>query len=278
MTALTNAVKIARRYDVPFFLLGGGSNVLLADAGVDGLVLEVRARRVTIQQGGTLVAEAGANLAGVARTAIGEGLAGLEWAVSIPGTVGGAVVGNVGAHDGCIADRLVRATLLMPDGLVDSYPVDWFQYGYRQSRIKGQTMSPDVVVLSAEFLLEPGDPTALTAKAEVFLSARRASQPREASVGSIFKNPPGDFAGRLAEAAGLKGKRVGQAQVSPDHANFIVNLNGATAADVCRLIRLVQETVEERFHVSLVPEIVFLGPVGVDIEGNVSATNIAKTI
>lgn len=278
VSEIVEAVGIARAYNVPHFLLGGGSNVLVADAGVDGLVLGVRARRVTIKADGMLLAEAGASLAGVARRAIRSGLAGLEWAVSVPGSIGGAVAGNAGAHDGCIADHLTRATLLTPEGRVDTFPVDWFLYGYRQSRIKGGVASPAYVILSAEFHLEPGDPTALAARAERFLTERRASQPTEASVGSIFRNPAGDYAGRLLEEAGLKGERVGQAQISPVHANFIVNLGGASAADVYCLIRLARDAVEARFQVRLVPEILFLGLIGPDVADGVSLTNMTKTI
>lgn len=256
---LAQAVRLAKAQGVPFFILGGGSNILVADSGMEGLVIAVRCRRVEVRPGGIVYAEAGAALAGLARTAIQAGLGGLEWAVSVPGTVGGAVVGNAGAYGSCIADSLESATLLSPGGRVQRHPSAWFRYGYRQSRLKGQPEGRAYIVLAAEFRLKPAPVAMLEARAEEFLARRRATQPTEASIGSIFKNPPGDYAGRLIEAAGLKGHRIGRAQISPVHANFIVNLGGATAADVWDLIQLARETVATRFGVPLELEILRVG-------------------
>ncbi len=256
---LAQAVGLARAHRVPFFILGGGSNILVADAGIEGLVIAVRCRRTEIRPGGLLYAEAGAALAGVARTAMRVGLGGLEWAVSVPGTVGGAVVGNAGAHGSCVADSLETATLLSPAGEVQRHPVGWFRYGYRQSRLKNQPTEEAYIVLAAEFRLQPAPTAELEARAEEFLTRRRATQPTEASVGSVFKNPTGDYAGRLIEAAGLKGHRLGQAQISPVHANFIVNLGGASATEVWRLIQLARETVASRFGIRLELEILRVG-------------------
>jgi UDP-N-acetylmuramate dehydrogenase len=256
---LAQAVRLARKHGIPFFILGGGSNILVADAGVEGLVIAIRCRQVEVRPDGTVYAEAGTSLAGLARTAIRAGLGGLEWAVSVPGTVGGAVVGNAGAHGGCVADSLETVIVLAPDGEVQRRPAGWLNYDYRYSRLKGQTGEESYIVLAAEFRLKPEPVAELEARAERFLAQRRATQPTEASIGSIFKNPTGDYAGRLIEAAGLKGRCLGQAQISPVHANFIVNLGGARAAEVWGLIQLARDTVYERFGVCLELEILRVG-------------------
>lgn len=267
---LVRLVKLARTHDMPYLLLGGGSNVLIADAGVRGLVIVNRCRQVTrvvpdrlddSNDSVFLSVESGALLAGLARLAIHDGLAGLEWAVSVPGTVGGAVVGNAGAHGGCIADNLWQAEVLDSQGTVSTWPVAEFRYAYRSSRLKAAVDPQTVgtVVLAAMFRLVRGDRTALAEQAARFLAHRRSTQPTAASVGSIFRNPPGDYAGRLIEAVGLKGTQVGQAQFSPVHANFLVNLERATAQDVVTAIRLAQAAVADQFGIALVPEILFVG-------------------
>lgn len=267
---LIRLVELARGYGMPYLLLGGGSNVLIADAGIRGLVILNRCRQVTrvapdsLDDAGEavlLAAESGAPLAGLARVAIHEGLAGLEWAVSVPGTVGGAVVGNAGAHGGCIADNLREAQILDSQGAVTTWPCAALQYAYRSSRLKSAAdpQAAGAVVLSATFRLVHGERPELEASAARFLAHRRATQPTAASVGSIFRNPPGDYAGRLIEAAGLKGMQIGQTQFSPVHANFLVNLGGATAHDVLTAIRLAQDTVAAQFGITLLPEILFVG-------------------
>lgn len=255
----------ARELDVPVTVIGGGSNVLVADSGVRGVVVLNRCRRWRVFVGRDRVprvwAESGVLLAGLARALIRQGLDGLTWAVHIPGTVGGAVVGNAGAHGGCIADVLEKVTLMDADGHVRDVGPDALAYSYRSSRLKAAVASgePTPVVMSATFRLTPKPAAALLARAERFVAYRRETQPAEPSVGSIFRNPEGDFAGRLMEAAGLKGRRVGGAMISPVHANFIVNIEQGTAADVETLMREAREAVLARFGVLLVPEIVFLG-------------------
>ncbi len=253
---------------VPVTVLGGGSNVLVLDGGIAGLVVINRCRGTRVFQGEDgrprLWAEAGASLAGLARAMIRRGLDGLTWAVSIPGTVGGAVVGNAGAHGGCIADVLEAVTLLRADGTTVRVAADDLGLGYRTSRLKearerGESFP---LVLDATFRLTPDDPEALRRRADEFLAHRRRTQPVEASAGSIFRNPEGDYAGRLIEAAGLKGTRVGGAMISPRHGNFIVNVDNARAADVLALIRLARERVREMFGIDLELEIVILGRVG----------------
>ncbi len=253
---------------LPYFVLGGGSNILISDRGVRGLVIDNRCRQVRIEEQGNrwvLIAESGAAMAGAARTSVRAGLTGLAWAVSVPGTVGGAVVGNAGAHGGEIKDVLLHALVMDETGAVQRMNVADLAYTYRDSALKRKRplqagFKP--VVLSATFGLEPGDPMAIKAEADAYLAHRRQTQPAEPSLGSTFVNPPGDYAGRLIEAAGLKGTRVGGVEVSRVHANFIVNPGGvgnATAQDVMALIRLIQTTVKEKFGVELEREIQLAG-------------------
>lgn len=268
-------VRWARAVELPYFILGGGSNMLISDAGIRGLVIHNRCRQVRVDEPRCcdypkderpyLVAESGALMAGVARHSVREGLTGLEWAVSVPGTVGGAVVGNAGAHGGEVKDTLEYALLLDGAGEVVEYQVADFAYAYRASRLKEHVALRagfNAVVLSANFRLSPGDAGEIRARADQFLQHRRRTQPVEPSLGSTFVNPPGDHAGRLIELAGLKGRRVGGVEVSTLHANFIVNPGGvgkATAAEVVTLIQEIQTTVEQRFGVRLTPEVQFVG-------------------
>lgn len=244
---------------IPFFVLGSGSNVLVADAGYPGVVLVNRARNHKIDlhhEPPTLWAESGANLGMVARQAALRGLSGLEWAATVPGTVGGAVYGNAGAHGGDMAGSLLVAEILHRTGK-EEWPVSRLQYAYRSSALKrdpGQHM-----ILTARMKLAHSNPTEVQSRMEGFTTHRRASQPPGASMGSMFKNPPGDYAGRLIEAAGLKGKRSGGAEISTVHANFFVNDGHATAADIGTLIATTRSTVEKKFGVRLELEVELLG-------------------
>ncbi|MBN2502060.1 MAG: UDP-N-acetylmuramate dehydrogenase [Anaerolineales bacterium] len=246
--------------DVPFVVLGGGSNVLVSDAGVRELVLLNRAR--TVRFGGkpgavALWAESGANFGAIARQAAQKGYSGLEWAGGIPGTVGGAVFGNAGAHGGDVAGNLMMAEILhRTEGQV-IWPKERLEFAYRSSWLKRNP--GQAVVLSATLRLEQGDPAEIEAKMDEFVAFRRKTQPPGASMGSMFKNPPGDYAGRLIEAAGLKGTQVGGAQISPLHGNFFVNLGEASATDVYALIQQARETVAREFGVELELEIELLG-------------------
>jgi UDP-N-acetylmuramate dehydrogenase len=258
---LVTVVRLARQARVPFLVLGGGSNLLVADQGVRGLVILNRCRAVRQHQGAVVWSEAGANLAGLARQSMRWGLSGLEWGVSVPGTVGGAIVGNAGAHGGDIADSLLRATLLMPDGSLAEWPQSRFQFDYRHSTLKAAIRAGQDVplVLSAVFQLTPGDPQDIEARAAEFLAHRRATQPIEPSAGSIFQNPPGDYAGRILDSLGFKGRRSGQASFSTVHANFIVNHGGASATDVVSLIDGARGAAWLELGVELAPEILFVG-------------------
>lgn len=247
----------------PFWVLGGGSNVLVSDAGVREVVILNRARAVHFDEDReppTVWAEAGANFGLIARQAAQRGLAGLEWAAGIPGTLGGAVVGNAGAHGGDVSGNLVVAEILQRDGqrtLRQTWTVEKLSYEYRSSIFKRNP--GQAVVLGAVLRLERSTPEAVGARLEELVAHRKRTQPPGASMGSMFKNPPGDYAGRLIEAAGLKGARIGGAAISSLHANFFVNENAASASETYALIKLARRTVFERFGVRLELEIELVG-------------------
>ena len=252
---------VARRlwdWEIPFIVLGGGSNVLVADAGVRGVVVLNRAKQVSFDLANAVAwAESGANLGSLARRAAQQGLAGLEWAAGIPGTVGGAVVGNAGAHGGDTASVLKVAEILQRGKGKGFFPPDELGYDYRTSILK-QNLG-QAVVLSATFQLRHGDPDEIQREMDEYRSQREKTQPPGASMGSMFKNPPGDYAGRLIEAAGLKGASVGDAEISTLHANFFINKGNATANEILALMYLARTTVAAKFGVWLEPEIVLVG-------------------
>lgn len=254
--------RAARQLQVPVFLLGNGSNILVSDAGIRGLVIENHCDSNSLEavNPGTAVlrAESGAPLPGLANRLARQGWAGLEWAIGIPGTIGGAVVGNAGAHGSCIADHLVEVEVLDTGGQVRRLSKDELAFGYRQSRLKRS----HEVVLAARLELRHDEPKACVDRMNAFTERRRRTQPTETSVGSIFKNPTGDYAGRLIEQAGLKGTRAGQAEISTVHANFIINRGGATATDVRELIDRVRVRVRDRFGIELELEIELVGEKG----------------
>lgn len=257
---LEAAVRQLWDLDVPFVILGSGSNVLVADSGLRGVVVLNRGHNVKIQAHDaqpSVWAESGANLGRIARQAALRGLSGLEWAANIPGTLGGAVYGNAGAHGGDMAGNLMLAEILHRTEGRQVWNAEQMGFSYRSSALK-RTPSP-VVVLTATLRLSYSTPQAVQETMEQYNERRKATQPPGASMGSMFKNPTGDYAGRLIEAAGLKGARVGGAQISPVHANFFVNDEGAKAADVMALIRTAQKAVLERFGVSLELEIELVG-------------------
>jgi UDP-N-acetylmuramate dehydrogenase len=254
------AVQGARQAGLAWRVLGGGANVLAADEGFRGLLIVNQAKQFRLNaQTGEVWAESGVNLTTLARVCMGEGMKGLEWGVSVPGTLGGAVVNNAGAHGGDMAGNLSAAEVyLIATGERATWLPATFEYAYRHSCLKGH---PDLaLVLSLSLKLDPGHPPAeLQAIAEDFIEHRKRTQPPGASLGSMFKNPPGDYAGRLIEAAGLKGLQHGGVQISPLHANFFINLGGGTAADYQALIAQAQAEVRARFGVMLELEIERLG-------------------
>jgi len=249
-----------RALEVPFLILGGGSNVLISDAGVRGVVVLNRARQISFDDEGappTVWAASGANLGKVARRAASRGLSGLEWAAGIPGTVGGAVFGNAGAHGGDVAGCLIMAEILHQDGKWSQWSAEEMGFAYRSSRLKREPIT--ATILSARFALAHRPSDEIQKKMDAYAAFRRRTQPPGASMGSMFENPPGDFAGRLIEEAGLKGTRVGDAEISPMHANFFINHGDATAEDIFALIELARKTVAEKFGVELELEIELVG-------------------
>lgn len=240
--------------------LGGGSNLLVAEAGLAGVAARFvgQALEAPTDEHPFVVGEAGHSLSRLAATLARAGWSGLEWAASVPGTLGGAVTNNAGAFGSSVAECLLWAELVSPElGLVRLTPPE-LGYGYRTSRLKRGELAGAVVVRAA-FRLTRGSPAEARGLVDQFRRRRTATQPRILSAGSVFANPEGDFAGRLIEAAGLKGRRIGGAEISQQHANFIVNPAGATADDVYALIRLAQQTVWDNARRWLTPEIELVG-------------------
>lgn len=250
---LVTVASLARQYQVPLFMLGGGANLLIREAGIRGLVVENRANKLQFTATGVL-AESGAVIPRLAKHCAQRGLSGLEWAAGVPGTIGGATVNNAGAYGKSMADSLVQAELLQADGRRVWRGVDWFEYRYRMSKLK-QAGDRKAVVLQVELALIPAPVADIRAMMQIYNERRKATQPPGATIGSMFKNPPGDYAGRLIEAAGLKGYRLNRAQISPVHANFFVNLGGAKADDVVALIDTARRKVYEKFGIELELEI-----------------------
>lgn len=250
--------RIASETGTPMRVLGAGSNVLISDRGVRGIVLHMGRRFRDIRfDGARVFAEAGATLPRLAKQAADRGLSGIEFGGGIPGTVGGAVVMNAGAHGGEIAQIAKEVYVVDRTGQTVRYEGEEMQFSYRRSRLSGVY---DCVVVGATFELTPDDPERVRERMRAFALRRRETQPLGvASSGSVFKNPPGDYAGRLVEAAGLKGLREGQAMVSEVHGNFIVNLGGATSDDVLRLIDRVRQQVKSRFGIQLQLEVELIG-------------------
>jgi len=252
---LRAAVAVAREHGTPFFVLGGGTNLLVADRGIRGVVIE-NASSEAVADGDMVAAASGTPLAHVAAVAARHGILGLEWMATVPGTVGGAVHGNAGAFGSETKDVLVDAEVLEEDGSLRTPRREELGFAYRTSALQGTGR----VVLRARFRGTRGDRDAAVRRIKEIANERAAKQPlAQPNTGSIFRNPPGDHAGRLVDAAGLKGRRVGGAVVSQKHANFIVNLGDATAGDVRDLMRLCQREVKARFGIDLVPEVELVG-------------------
>ena len=259
-------VAVAQRADemsLPYIVLGGGANILVSDDGVRGLVIVNRAKEIKFDVRGIKAraeVDSGVLLISFARDCIERGLAGLEWAINVPGTVGGGIVGNAGAH-GADMSRNLNLARIMRRG----YPPEYWtprqlQFGYRRSALKAYTPNERPVVIGATFDLKVDYRANLERRANDFVAKRKASQPPGASIGSMFKNPEGDYAGRLIEAAGLKGRRIGGAMISDKHANFFVNDSGnAKASDVKALIDLAHDEVLKRFGTDLQLEVELVG-------------------
>ncbi len=250
-------LKICRKEELPWFVLGNGSNLLVSDSGYRGVIIQIYKNMCRCEvEGNRIKVQAGALLSKVSAEALKHGLTGMEFASGIPGTVGGAVMMNAGAYGGEMKQVLKQVTVLDPQGEQLILPVEALQLGYRTSIIKEK----GYVVLDAELMLAPGDPEEIRGCMEELKNRRVTKQPLEyPSAGSTFKRPEGYFAGKLIMDAGLGGYQVGGAQVSTKHCGFVVNVGDATAADVQKLIHDVQTKVKERFGVELEPEVRFLG-------------------
>jgi UDP-N-acetylmuramate dehydrogenase len=253
---LVEAVDRAREHGVPVTVLGGGTNVLVRDGGIRGLTIRLAKALTGVEvEDRSVVAEAGVLYPVLANATAGRGLAGLEFATGIPGTVGGAVYMNAGAYGGETKEVLDWADVFR-DGEVARMANADLDLSYRRSVLQDH---PDWVVLRAGYTLEPGDPAELKARIKEFRAQRMNGSPNRPSCGSTFKRPEGDFPGRVIEAAGLKGTRVGNIEVSPVHANYLVNLGGGTAEEALELIELVKEMVRERLGIELEEEVRVVG-------------------
>lgn len=272
---LVSVVQRADELHLPYTVLGGGANVLVSDAGVRGLVILNRAKEMKFSVRGVqarVEVDAGVGLITLARDCIERGYAGMEWAISVPGTLGGAIVGNAGAHGSDIASNLYMAKIMRRGYAPEYWTNRQLQFTYRKSALKQYTLADRPVVLGAIFDLKIDYRANLEKRANEYVAKRKASQPPGATIGSMFKNPDGDYAGRLIEACGLKGRTIGGAQISEKHANFFVNLGHAKAQDVKALIDLAHDNVLAKFGVDLQLEVELIGEWGDDkineIEGS----------
>lgn len=242
---------------IPYYIIGNGSNLLVGDRGYRGVIIQVFKNMSDIEtEGVTVRAQAGALLSKVAAAAYDAGLEGFEFASGIPGTLGGAVRMNAGAYGGEIRQVLKNTTVLTPEGEVTTIPADEMKMGYRTSIVSKM----DYVVLGAELVLREGNKEEIRAKMDQLKDKRVSKQPLEyGSAGSTFKRPEGYFAGRLIEDAGLRGFRVGNAQVSEKHCGFVINRGGATAGEVVELMETIIRRVAENSGVRLEPEVKRIG-------------------
>lgn len=251
------AVTLCKEEEIPYYIVGNGSNLLVSDKGYRGVIIQIGKRFGQIEvKENQITAQAGALLSAVANRALEAGLAGFEFAAGIPGSLGGACVMNAGAYGGEMKDVLLSVTVLTPEGEVLTIPREELELGYRTSIIEKK----HYLVLEAVIELQKGDPEEIKAVMDDLRQRRIDKQPLEyPSAGSTFKRPEGYFAGKLIQDAGLKGFQVGGAQVSEKHAGFVINKNHATASDIYELMRQVSEKVEEESGVRLEPEVKRLG-------------------
>ena len=252
---LVQLLTLARDAGARPLVIGRGTNLLVSDDGLDRLVIETSSAMNGLELAGegVIVADAGVSLTRLAEFACRNGLTGLEFAHGIPGSLGGAVCMNAGAYGGEMKQVLRSVTAFVPEKGVRRLEAEELKLGYRHSLF---TEHPDAVVLGAEILLTPGQETEIRARMNELLQRRKTSQPLEfPSAGSTFKRPVGGYAGTMIDQCGLKGLRVGGAEVSEKHAGFVINRGGATCADVLGVIKAVQERVFERFGIQLEPEV-----------------------
>ncbi len=258
ITDLSNVLKVLREKNIKFVILGNGSNIVLNDKEYDGAIIKLdKLNGIDVNPKMQMAyAEAGAMLPKLAQESIDKGLTGLEFAISIPGTIGGSIYGNAGAYNACILDYVESVTILDENYDVRVLEHDEITYGYRHSMFKEQK---NLIILGAKFFLKEGDKENSLAIIEDRRERRVATQPLEyPSAGSVFRNPEGDYAGRLIESCNLKGYKIGGAQVSEKHANFIINANNASGEDIYKLIKYVHDTVLEKTNVDLIIEQEFI--------------------
>lgn len=254
---LITGIELCKKMKIPYLVIGNGSNLLVKDGGMEGVIFSLgkRASKVTVE-GNKITAQAGAMLSLVANSACDNSLTGMEYEAQIPGTVGGAVVMNAGAYGGEIKDIITEAKVLLDDGNVVMWSKDDLQLSYRHSRL----MDENAIVLEATFELADGEQSEILAKMEDFKQQRVSKQPLDLpSAGSTFKRPDGYFAAKLIDDASLRGYQVGGAQVSEKHTGFVVNKGGATASDILSLMNDVSEKVYKDFGVKLEPEVRIIG-------------------
>jgi UDP-N-acetylmuramate dehydrogenase len=255
---LARIIKLLQKQEMDYLILGGGSNVLVSDKGVRGVVVLNRAKAARFHNSDqpSVTVESGVVFSNLANRCAAKGFAGLEWAATVPGTIGGAVYGNAGAFGGDMAGNLIWAELLTENGR-EKFTSEQMAYGYRTSTLKRGQL--DGIVLCAELKLQNSTKEAVSTTIEQFSAHRKTTQPPGASMGSMFKNPNGDYAGKLIDAAGLKGTRIGNAEISPLHGNFFINHDNTKADDIRALIELVMKTVKEKQGVDLELEVELIG-------------------
>jgi len=254
---IRKVLRIAQEDQCPFAVVGNGSNLLVRDKGIRGIVLKLgNALKHWEQKGDTFIFGSGVSLAQCCRIIADAGYTGMEFAVGIPGSLGGAVFMNAGAYDGEMKNAVVSVLAMTRSGKIKTMDRDELQFSYRHSALQGS----DDIVLKVILQLQKGDRTAIQAKMDDFSQRRISKQPLDIpSAGSTFKRPEGRFVGQMVEESGLKGFRIGGAEVSVKHAGFIVNADHATAADVLQLIEFIQKKIMENYNVALVPEVLVLG-------------------
>ncbi|AWC34481.1 UDP-N-acetylmuramate dehydrogenase [Bacillus cytotoxicus] len=255
-TEIQKVVKYASEHNIPITFLGNGSNVIIKDGGIRGITLSLTHITDITVQGTSIIAQSGAAIIDVSRTALEYSLTGLEFACGIPGSVGGALYMNAGAYGGEISYVLTKALVMTEAGELITLTKDDFEFGYRKSTFANN----HYIILEGTFELEKGNYAEIKAKMDDLTYKRESKQPLEyPSCGSVFKRPPNHFAGKLIQDSGLQGKRIGGVEVSTKHAGFMVNVDNGTAQDYIDLIHFVQKTVEEKFDVKLEREVRIIG-------------------
>lgn len=256
---VVNIVKFCHENTVPLTVLGNGSNILISERGIRGIVLSLLGLTEIYHQSNQIIASSGAALIDVSRYAYQQGLTGLEFACGIPGSVGGAIYMNAGAYGGEIKDICAAVTVVRRNGELLVYEANDLDFGYRHSMIQDEQS----IVLQVVFNLLPGDQSEIKSMMDDLTAKRESKQPLEyPSCGSVFKRPPGHFAGALIQQANLQGYRIGGVEVSTKHAGFMVNVDNGTCDDYIQLIQHVREVVKSQFGIVLEPEVRIIGEEG----------------